>query len=245
MSISIVINADTAEQARHEMRQLLGTTNVIMGWDNAAAEQPQTAESQVKNDAGQRENTVDAVAVSEVPTTFTQRIQGVRERGKASPGHTRRTKAEIAEDEAAITIASMTTLPADATAAQVAEAFAGVVADAAAISTGDERVGPEDDAETVAQDEADETAETAAAVEERPADKKLTHDDVRHALAAYLKLFGMDACQQDGPKVITLVCGEGKVKMSDIPDDQTVLAKVVAGIAEMTAKNPFSRTKVA
>lgn len=114
------------------------------------------------------------------------------------------------------------------------------IAEQAAISTGEERIGPEDSPEVVAQDEADEKAESDAA---RDPEKPLTLDDVRSALGEYVRLYGMENAQVDGPKVISMVCGEGKVKVSDVADDK--IAAVVSGVVEMTSKNPFSREKVA
>jgi hypothetical protein len=107
----------------------------------------------------------------------------------------------------------------------------------AAISTGEERVGPEDSPEVAAQDAADEAAETAATK------TTLTLDDVRNALGEYVKQYGMEVTHLDGPKVISMVCGEGKQKVSDVPEAK--IAEVVAGIKEMTTKNPFGRAKVA
>lgn len=106
------------------------------------------------------------------------------------------------------------------------------------ISSGvEERVDPA----VAAQDKADETAETETKKAET---KKLTHDDVRTALGAYVKKFGMPAAQEDGPRVLVLAFGEGKAKVSDIPDTQEALGKAVAGINEMLEKNPFNRTAV-
>lgn len=99
-----------------------------------------------------------------------------------------------------------------------------------------------DTPEVEAQDAADEKAEADAVKE--ASGNKLTLDDVRAALGDYVKKFGMPAAQEDGPKVITLMFGEGKVKVSDIPDDQAALEKAVAGVREMIAKNPYSRAKV-
>lgn len=151
-----------------------------------------------------------------------------RERGKAAQGRARRTKEEIAEDEAAD--------KADAAAASAGAETGAEVADRQ-ISTGGERIDPENPDDVA--DAADEAAETAAAKAETG--NKLTHDDVRNALGAYVKAYGMPAAQEDGPKVITLMFGEGKSKVSDIPDTQEDLAKAVAGIKEMTTKNPYSR----
>ena len=147
------------------------------------------------------------------------------ERGASEPAkRKRRTKAEIEADNAAA-----------ATQAQSEP-------EQPNISTGAERIDPANP-EDAAQDAADEAAEAEKV--KAAAGGKLTHDDVRSALKGYVTAFGMQAAMEDGPKVITLVVGEGKVKVSDIPDDQDVLAKVIAGIEEMTAKNPFKRDAVA
>lgn len=151
-----------------------------------------------------------------------------RERGKPSAGRARRTREEIAEDEAA---------------ERSEQEAAG---EPAAISTGENRAGPEDEPEVQEQDRADEQAEAEAAKAARveKTGKVLTHDDVRTALGTYVTKYGMAAAQQDGPKLIAKVCGDGKVKISDIPDDQEVLGKVVAGVQEMLEKNPFGREAV-
>ena len=92
----------------------------------------------------------------------------VRKRGEPSPGKARRTKAEIAEDEAT------------------------EQAEAQSISTGESRAAPgdepEDDSpEDQAQDAEDEAAESEANR------KGLTHDDLRQAVGRYVKKFGMAA----------------------------------------------------
>jgi hypothetical protein len=107
-----------------------------------------------------------------------------RERGQPSPGKARRTKAEIAEDEAADT--------------------AGVTEQAQSISSGEERVGPEDDAETQAQDEADEQAEVEAS---RDPEEPLTVEDLKSAMSAYVTKFGMPATQEDGVNIFASALG--------------------------------------
>lgn len=143
----------------------------------------------------------------------------VRERGKPAPGKARRTKEEIAEDEAA----------------DKADAEAAAAEEKPAISTGEERIDPTSEADA-AQDAADEQAEV-----EQTATAKLTHDDVRAALKKYLDAYGTAAAMEDGPKVLTMLFGEGKVKVSDVPEDQEALQKAIDGIAEMLSKNPFKR----
>lgn len=142
-----------------------------------------------------------------------------RERGKPAPGRARRTKEEIAEDEAA----------------GKAEASATPTEEAPLISTGEERIDPIT-AEDAAQDVADEAAEVEAT--KTP---ELTHDDVRAALQKYLAAYGTPAAMEDGPKVLTMLFGAEVTKVSAVPGDQASLAKAVAGVEEMLVKNPFSR----
>lgn len=144
-----------------------------------------------------------------------------RKRGEPAPGKARRTKAEIAEDEAA----EPTT---------------------ANISTGEERVDPAhaDGAETVAQDAADEAAEVEA---ERDPKAPLTREDVGNAISEYVKKFGMPAVQEDGPKIFTEALGappEGNDfwKLSILPyDDQDKIAKVVSTWNKAVELNPLKR----
>lgn len=142
-----------------------------------------------------------------------------RERGKPAPGKARRTKEEIAEDEAA----------------DAAEATAFATEAPSNISTGEERIDPAT-AEDAAQDAADEAAEA-----ETVKPKELSHDDVRAALQKYVTRFGMAAAMEDGPKVFTMLFGDEVVKVSAVPSDQDSLGKAVAGIEEMLTKNPFKR----
>lgn len=142
-----------------------------------------------------------------------------RERGKPAPGRARRTKEEIAEDEAA----------------DKAEASAPATEETPLISTGEERIDP-----TTAEDAAQDAADEAAEVEATKA-PELTHDDVRAALQKYLAAYGTPAAMEDGPKVLTMLFGAEVTKVSAVPGDQESLAKAVAGIEEMTTKNPFKR----
>lgn len=105
-----------------------------------------------------------------------------RERGKPSPGRARRTKEEIAEDEAADA--------ADA-AKQQADIQANLTDDVKpAISTGGERIGPDDEQD--AADEAAETEKTGLA----------SIDVLRRLVGDYQKKHGMPAavklCQDGG-----------------------------------------------
>lgn len=95
-------------------------------------------------------------------------MDGDRERGKAGPGHRRRTDKQIAEDTA-----YFASLP-----AQPAPLAPG--ADAPLISTGEERISPED--------AADEAAETAARATGKP-----TLETLRAAVGRYAEAFGAKA----------------------------------------------------
>jgi hypothetical protein len=102
-----------------------------------------------------------------------------------------------------------------------------------------------DDAATAEQDAEDEAAETAAS-----APGNLTLDDVRNALSKYVKAYGMEAAQADGPILIAKVLGrehdpEKPCKISDLGDDQALIERAIGGVAEMLEKNPFKRAAVA
>lgn len=137
-----------------------------------------------------------------------------RERGKPAPGRARRTKEEIAEDEAAD----------KADAARSSEAFG--------IQSGGERVNPEE----AAQDAADEAAEDAA---NRDAAKPLTLDDVKNAVGLYVTKFGAgdfekgrQIASEDGPGLFVDVlgpppAGEPFWKFSILPSEQDKIAAMV------------------
>lgn len=146
-----------------------------------------------------------------------------RERGKPAPGRARRTREEIAEDEAA----------------DAAEAPAPTTEEKPLISTGEERIDPTT-AEDAAQDKADEQAEAEAT-----APVELTHDSVRDALGAYVRAFGMEATMVDGPAIFAELYGDGKAKVSDIPNTQEALAQAVAAVEAAIASNRFERARVA
>lgn len=169
--------------------------------------------------------------------TAVTETQQPRERGKPAPGRARRTKEEIAEDEAA-----------DAAEAAASETGDGSGdTEARSISQDPEnRVSPEDTAEDDAQDAADEAAEVE---ETRKDETPLTRDDVKAAMTGYVNTYGLPATQEDGPKLIGSALGkppkgEEYWKLSLIPDDQDALRKVVAAFQGALAKNPYSRAKV-
>lgn len=102
------------------------------------------------------------------------------------------------------------------------------------IQTGEERVGPEDDAETQARDAADEAADKADT-------DAVTLDSIKDALGEYVKTYGMPATQEDGPKLLKLIFGEKVSKVSDIPNEPEALKKALDGVKEMLKKNPYKR----
>lgn len=115
-------------------------------------------------------------AVSEAPQ---------RERGKPGPGRKRRSAEEVAEDETA-------------DAADAARKAQDHAAETPQISTGGERVDPQDTPEVQAQDAADEAAESAATK------TGLTRDDVRNAVGRYQKRFGLP----EAIKAVPLILGK-------------------------------------
>ena len=219
MTVEIKITADNAAEAREELARLLGTTALTyeitgptFGGVTTGGVMPcAVAEDDAEAPVAEPEpvHVVEDALKATAPV-----VAPKRERGKPSPGKTRRTKEGIAEDEAA----------------DAAEASA-VAEPVAAISTGEERIDPTNP-EDAAQDAADEAAEVAAT---RKPD--LTHDDVRQALGAYVKAFGMPAAMEDGPKLI------GFPKVSDIPAEQEPLGAAVQAITAAIEANPFGRVR--
>lgn len=211
--IYINIEADNASEARSVLAELLGST---------AGAYPMPGTRDLRDIAEDPTSTSDMSDLSNPPLDN----QPQRERGKPSPGKARRTKEEIAEDEAAD--------KADAERAAAGAETGAEVADRQISASPEDRQDPDNP-----QDAADEKAETEAT--KAASGKKLTHDDARGALGKYVNRFGMEAALEDGPKVLNLLFGESVSKVSAIPDDQESLAKAVAGIDEMTAKNPYKR----
>jgi hypothetical protein len=174
--------SDEAEKRKHaDVLPGLGgiSRSPDVAWKTTAAEdKPSDTYSWSQVAAVEKDGAVDIVS------TRQDADAPKRERGQPSPGKARRTKAEIAEDEAADT--------------------AGVTEQAQSISSGEERVGPEDDAETQAQDEADEQAEVEAS---RDPEEPLTVEDLKSAMSAYVTKFGMPATQEDGVNIFASALG--------------------------------------
>lgn len=214
MTVEIRITADTAEQARAELIDLvygsarpagqgLGTCNVNVGVLDVVAELNAT-------DTAIREPTTAPEPASAEPAPVSEEP---KRRG-------RKPKAEAAPEPAQI-------------------------------STGEERIGPEDDAATAAQDAADEAAEVE---EHRDPEKPLTHDDLRAVAGQYQNLYGMAALQSDLPTILDQCLGPvpagtknakgievTRWAVSAVPGDQATLQKVVAAVQTAVSGNPFKR----
>lgn len=196
----------SAEEVRAEMATLLGgplmavpmaptpadDNNGPVGYDPAECLGPATGEVGGISREPQ-ENWTNAAAPA--PT---------RKRGEPSPGRKRRTKEEIAEDEAA----------------EKYEALNAGKLEGAQISTGEARVGPEDDAETAALDAADEAAEVEAS---RDPQAPLTLDDLRQVVGELNRKMGFAAAVKAVPQI--LGCA-----MLDVPDTQEALAEAIAKV---------------
>ena len=176
--------------------------------------------------AGLSETAKDSDAASPVPSApIVQNVTPKRERGKPAAGHARRTKAEIAEDDAAD--------KADA-AAQTARAEAHVdeqaVAETRQISSAPEnRIDP---ANVAAQDAADEAAERE---DKAGRGHDATRHDVHVALMRYLELFGTPAAMDDGPAILSRHAHATKI--SELPDDPQIFAAVVNSVGKACVIN--------
>lgn len=136
-----------------------------------------------------------------------------RERGKPSAGRARRTKEEIAEDEAA----------------DAAEAMNGEVLppeDKPLISSGEERIDPA----AAAQDAADERAQAEAT---KAADgKAYSRDDVRNAMVEFVNTHGSGEMSEDMIKTLSQLYPDGSVtKLSEIPDNSDDFLAVINGLS--------------
>lgn len=218
--MTLKIEVTVPEEAIHDGvgRRYLGLALETLGFYRSPT-------SIVGNEAA--DNALRSAAAAPQPNPVEEAVKEVveaqkRERGKPAPGRARRTKEEIAEDEAA--------------AAAEAEP-------AAAISTGEERIDPAHVAEQDAEDEAAEVEE------HRDQAAPLTVDDVKAVVGDYVARYGMAAVQEDGPKIFVEAlgnppAGQAYWKMSILPDDQAKLARVVEVWKKAVALNPLKREVV-
>lgn len=215
MSIQITIHGDANEDVQNHLRFLLNST---AGGSLVVTATPTELVRGATLDQSAARTIIDSDGnVMKSSEADHDAATAARERGKPAPGKSRRTKEEIAEDEAAD--AADAKLSEDATNVGLQANAAGDVKPA--ISTGDNRVGPDD-----AQDDADEQAEVEANR------KGLTLDDLRKAVGGYQRKFGMTAIVEDVP--VILGC-----KMADVPEGE--LAAAIAKIEDATRLNPLER----
>ena len=138
----------------------------------------------------------EATETTTTPQTLGQ--PATRVPGQPSPGRKRRTKEEMAEDEAYFAARGIATAPA------TPESLA-------AISTGEERISPED--------EADERAEADTTT--------LTIDDIREAVGRYTARFGIATAQRNVPLILGCAIVE-------VPDTQEAISEAIAKIDRVT-----------
>jgi len=180
------------------------------------------------------------------PEGQTDEPKPTRERGQPSPGRKRRTKEEIAEDEAAAVAGTVEVSDEADPAGRIEAAQANISA------SPEDRVDPEAeaDAEQDAADEAEADAEQDAADEAAEAAETKTEaytlDDVRKVIGQYANKYGMEFAQADGPELIARVMGKkhdaaAPLKISDLGDDQALIKRAIDGANEMLVKNPFAR----
>ena len=138
----------------------------------------------------------EATETTTTPQTLGQ--PATRVPGQPSPGRKRRTKEEMTEDEAYFAARGFATAPA-------------TPESVAAISTGEERISPED--------EADERAEADTTT--------LTIDDIREAVGRYTARFGIATAQRNVPLILGCAIVE-------VPDTQEAISEAIAKIDRVT-----------
>lgn len=185
MSITVTIHAETGQEARQKMADLLGVGFIRAG-----------GEPLVRGEGG--------------PAASGQSTD-------SSPGLS---SGDVSGQSSASSVApAVTPEPKEVKSKRVKKADA----EKPQISTGEERVGPEDDPEVAAQDAADEAAEVKTG--------ELTHDDLRNAVGRYQAKFGL-------PAAIANINGIIGCKPTEVPATQEALAEAIAKIDAATAADP-------
>ncbi|TGT76195.1 MULTISPECIES: hypothetical protein [unclassified Mesorhizobium] len=203
MSIEIRINADPypgGPSIADQVNEAMAALGFVRAEGLISSTEPVNTRTFVGVDLGSGDSTARVVVEPQEDGTIKVTDVKVdpapaRVPGQPSPGKARRTKAEIAEDEAA----------AKANHDRVAAIKEDVLAGAA------EQQAAYDSPEDAAQDAADEAAESAANK------TGLTLDDLRHAAARYQKKFGMAAAVAGIPAL--LGCA-----MVDVPESELAAA---------------------
>lgn len=193
MTVTITIQGENADEA---LQELAGLAKGMMKSAAAVAHQPPADNEHVAEGA--------------LPFQTGKPVDGTpqRERGKPSAGRARRTKEEIAEDEAA----------------DAAEA-AGTATTSAQEATEATQSDPAEEA----QDAKDEAADPVSA----PKDTA-TRDDVRAAMVAYSQAHGLPKLNADMSALLGKLWEDGSVtKLSEIPEDAAAFASVIEGLKGM------------
>lgn len=127
------------------------------------------------------------------------------------------------------------------------------------ISTGEERIGPQDDPpEVQAQDAADEAAEADdGRIKDMPDAVTLTHDDLRRVMGQYVTKYGVPATNVDGPNIFKGALGEVPQGLLNkqgeqaqywsltlVPDTQEALRAAVDAWTAAFEGNPYKRDAV-
>lgn len=220
MTIKIEINVPEDAIKADAARQYLSRAMTAIGFTDAphrpnnydrvvhAEDAPVSFQPNPVQEGDELAKQITEATAAEEPKTDEAPVQ--RERGKPAPGKARRTKAEIEEDEAADA--------ADAAASGVSE----TTNDTPAISTGEERISPEDAAEAE-QDAADEAADPANAPS-----PTATRDDVRAAMVKYSQAKDMAALTMQLTAIFKDKWPDGSVtKLSEIPEDAAAFQTVI------------------
>ncbi|HTP77731.1 MAG TPA: hypothetical protein VMJ73_12210 [Rhizomicrobium sp.] len=168
---------------------------------------------------------------------------GPRKAGFPAPGRKRRSSEEVAQDDAYFASINSSTIeavaaeqnqePEDGAGVAGESLFGDAETEAPLISSGEERLDPEQSAEEAAQDAADEAAEFDNPLGEA----NLTHDDLRAVIGDYAKIVGVAAASKNVKAI--LGCG-----IVEVPKTNEALGaaieKVKAAIAsqEKTEDKP-------
>ena len=154
-------------------------------------------------------------------------MDGDRKRGEAAPGHRRRTNAQIKDDELWLEQKARAEAALKAMDAGVHDHVEPATIEelqrALAVSTGEERINPED--------AADEAAETAA----RPAGPP-TLEDLRAVVALYIDKFGHAASVKNMKTIIG--CAVAECPAAEIPNAIAKVRLALDGSVTITPVNP-------
>lgn len=186
MPINLTISGETA---RDVIRDLLTFADFYVTPQSrgvVSMDEPMPAPVDAAEAPRENSDSYSATVLKDAPesTALANETPSARKRGEAAPGRTRRTKAEIAEDEAA----------------DKADAAASAGSATQAISTGEERVGPDDSVADQEQDADDEAAETQPG-------KAYTVDDLRAVMSEYVAKFSLEKATARGGEILTAALG--------------------------------------